>query len=79
MTYYTLFTLKPSTRKQREGSTFDIVRFPDGAQISKNEDGFVTLDKYPFKEEELANVWRPSDELEWDIAVELLKEEVNNL
>lgn len=79
MTYYTLFTLTPSTRKQREGETFDIVRFPDGMQISRIEDGIVTMDKYPFKEDELHATWRPSEKLEWDIAVELLKEEVNNL
>lgn len=79
MTYYTLFTLTPSTRSERTGETFDIVRFPDGAQITKNEDGYVMLDKYPYEEDKLNKAWRRSDKLEWDIAVELLKEEVNNL
>lgn len=78
-TYYTLSNLAPSTRNQRTGETFDIVRFPDATQIGRIEDGIITIDKYPFKESDLASVWRPSDKLEWDIAVELLKEQIKEL
>lgn len=79
MTYYTLFNLTPSTRKQRTGETFDIVRFPDATQISRIEDGIITIDKYPFKDSDLVSVWRSSDKMEWDIAVELLKEQIKEL
>lgn len=79
MAYYTLFNLAPSTRKERTGENFDIVRYPDGIQISKNEDDLIRAEKYPYSEDQIGSFWRPSNKLEWDIAVELLKEEVNNL
>lgn len=78
--YYVLLNLAPSTRNQRTGETFDIVRFPDRVQICCNESGIITFEsKYPYDESDLPSFRKPSDKMEWDIAVELLKEQIEEL